>query len=327
MSRRKLGPKIVSINYQRSRLARLKDEADASKLEEARAKNRENQCSHLARLKAKADASKLEEARAKNPIHDDKGSSCKRKRDMTSEVGNISIFDSGLWEPEDALHGIEDFKYEYCIEPITRMNGHGPYNFVYVGLPKTHHVLKKAQNYFYCRAKRFEEVLDELRRLFTSQTDMDTKYFGRNIRYFNTHFSITNMGVSIDRSLATAKGIGIYTFKAHGQIYHKLDQLVPGVRGPHHMQLYFYDTYETMHHRIKRSPHLDAGVIRSILNIMQDNPYVQILKSLGTLTNLDCYTIELNTSISVDQRRYNAPAMEQVAAIWFDRNDPQQRFE
>ena len=100
-----------------------------------------------------------------------------------------------------------------------------------------------------------------------------------------------------------------------------------GAKGPRHMQLYFYDIDETMHHRMKRSPHLDATVIRTILNIMQHNPYVQAFKSLGTLTNLDCYAIELNTSISVDQRRYNAPAMQQVAAIWFDGNDPQQRFE
>ena len=119
-----------------------------------------------------------------------------------------------------------------------------------MGLPETHHVLKKVQNCFYCRAKRFEgkgpafccrngqinifipEVPAELRRLFTSQTDRDVKYFRRNIRYFNLHFSFTSMGVFIDRSLETAKGTGIYTFKPHGQIYHKLDQLVPGVRGP-----------------------------------------------------------------------------------------------
>jgi len=139
------------------------------------------------------------------------------------------------------------------------------------------------------------EVPDELHRLFTSQTDWDAKYFRRNICYFNSHFSFTSMGVSIDRSLATTKCTGIYIFKAHGQIYHKLDQLVPGVRGPRHMQLYFYDIDETMHHRIKRSPHLDAHVIRTILDIMQENPYVQVFKSVGTLTNLDCYTIALNT--------------------------------
>jgi hypothetical protein len=212
-------------------------------------------------------------------------------------------------------------------------------------LPKTHHVLKKVQNCFYCCAKRFEseglafccrnkrvnifipEVPDELRRLFTNQTDKGAKYFRRNVHHFNSHFSFTSMGVSIDRSLAIAKGIGIYTFKAHGQIYHMLDQLMPSAKGPCHMQLYFYDIDETMHHRMKRSPHLDANVIRTILNIMQHNPYVQAFKSLSTLTNLDCYAIELNTSISDDKRRYNAPAMEQMAAIWFDGNDPQQRFE
>ena len=108
------------------------------------------------------------------------------------------------------------------------------------------------------------------------------------------------MGVSIDRSLATTKGTRIYTFKAQGQIDHRLDRLMPGAKGPCHLQLYFYDTDETMHHRMKRSPHLDANVIRTILNIMQHNPYVQAFKSLDTLTNLDCYAIELDTSISVD---------------------------
>ena len=64
-----------------------------------------------------------------------------------------------------------------------------PFDFVYANLPETHHVLKKVQNCFYCRTMRFEgegpafccrnghvnifipEVLDELRRLFASQTD------------------------------------------------------------------------------------------------------------------------------------------------------------
>jgi len=49
-----------------------------------------------------------------------------------------------------------DFQYEYSIQPMTKMNGPDPYNFVYVGLPETHHVLKKVQNCLYCRAKRFE---------------------------------------------------------------------------------------------------------------------------------------------------------------------------
>ena len=89
------------------------------------------------------------------------------------------------------------------------------------------------------------------------------------------------------------------------------------------MQLYFYDTDESMPYRLKRSPHLDANLIRTLLETLENNPYVHTFRSLGQVANLDEYKIELNTSISVDQRRFNAPAMEQVAAIWQDGTDEQ----
>ena len=44
------------------------------------------------------------------------------------------------------------------------------------------------------------------------------------------------------------------------------------------------------------------------------------------MQNLDELKIELNTSISVDQRRYNAPAMDQVASIWQDGSDERNKF-
>ena len=92
------------------------------------------------------------------------------------------------------------------------------------------------------------------------------------------------------------------------------------------MQLYFYDTDETLAHRSKRSPHLDANLIRAILQILENNPYVRVFRSVGEMQNLDEYKIELNTNISVDQRRYNAPAMEQVDAIWQDGSDEKSKF-
>ena len=113
--------------YQRSRRARLKADADAFKLiapseitakkEEAWAKNREHQrerCavlpnhkeefqeknreyqrSHRACLKAEANASKLiASSEITNTRMDDKGNSCKSKWDMASQVDNIGIL---LW--------------------------------------------------------------------------------------------------------------------------------------------------------------------------------------------------------------------------------------
>jgi hypothetical protein len=40
------------------------------------------------------------------------------------------------------------------------------------------------------------------------------------------------------------------------------------------MQLYFYDTDESIRYRIQRSPNLDDGLIRIVLRILDENPYV-----------------------------------------------------
>jgi len=42
---------------------------------------------------------------------------------------------------------------------------------------------------------------------------------------------------------------------------------------------------------------------------------------------LDDYRIELNTNITPDQRRYNAPIASQVVAIWMEGNDPRRSFD
>ncbi|RCV37930.1 hypothetical protein SETIT_8G102700v2 [Setaria italica] len=145
------------------------------------------------------------------------------------------------------------------------------------------------------------EVPYELRRLFASLMDRDAKYFRKHIRYFNSHFSFTIFGVSTDQRLATAKGSGVYLVKER------------------HMQLYFYDTDDSIDHRVKRSPNLDKNLIHLIRGVLwRYNPYVQWFTSLGTVTNIQEYTTELNISILVDQRRYNAPVM--------DDRDVQSRF-
>jgi hypothetical protein len=86
-----------------------------------------------------------------------------------------------------------------------------------------------------------------------------------------------------------------------------MDDLVPSGQGPRHLQLYIYDTDETLEHRVKRSPDLDINIIRLILKILEKNPYVQIFKRIGSVPNLAEYRISLNTDIRLDQRRYNTP--------------------
>jgi hypothetical protein len=76
--------------YERERYAALPNNK-----EEVRAKNREYQRSRRACLKVEADASKLfASSGIKDTIMDDKGNSYKRKRVMASQENNIGIL---LW--------------------------------------------------------------------------------------------------------------------------------------------------------------------------------------------------------------------------------------
>ena len=99
-----------------------------------------------------------------------------------------------------------------------------PFDRVYQDLPTQHIVLRKVPICEYCGAIRFPgegpsccckqgkvnivntTIPDELRCLFTSQTDRDALYFRQNIRYFNSHFSFTSFGATIDQRIATAAG-------------------------------------------------------------------------------------------------------------------------
>ena len=158
-----------------------------------------------------------------------------------------------------------------------------PYDLIYQSLP-ARHKLRYVPDCRYYGAKRFQyekpgfccrkgkisihisEMPDELKRLFTSQVYADAKYFRKHIRYFNSHFSFTSLGVTLDRRVSTAAGTGIYTFRVQGGLYHRLHHLVLGSHGPIHLQLYFYDTEDqTLAHRAKWSPDLDINIIRNIL--------------------------------------------------------------
>ncbi|KAL6878512.1 hypothetical protein ACP4OV_012682 [Aristida adscensionis] len=216
--------------------------------------------------------------------------------------------------------GDEFESYRVPVPEVDAATTDDPYDFVYQTLPKKHMKGKIKIH--------IPDVRDELKGLFTSQEDDDAKYFRKHIRYFNSHFSFTSLGVTLDKRVSNAAGTGIYTFRVHGGLYHRLDHLVPGSQGPRHLQLYFYDTEDdTLSHRVRRSPDLDINLIRSILIILQDNPYVQSFTRVGSIPNLDDYRIELNTNVTPDQRRYNAPTASQVAAIWLEGNDPQRNFD
>ncbi|TVU14783.1 hypothetical protein EJB05_38276, partial [Eragrostis curvula] len=221
-------------------------------------------------------------------------------------------------DDETRLYGLRDVKYKsYRVDTGKSSNGIDPYDHVYSNLPKKHHVLKRAKDCIHCGAKRIYGK----GKAFCCRSGMV------KIHTPEVSAEFRSMGAKVDRRVATAVGTGVYTFRIQGQVYHMLDQLSHGKYGPRHMQLYFYDTDFSIEHRAKASPHLDEGLIRNILQLLENNPYTRTFRMLGGVPNLEEYRIELNTEIDVDQRRYNAPTVSQVTAIFMPGTDPQHVFE
>uniref|UniRef100_A0A453CJP8 Helitron helicase-like domain-containing protein n=1 Tax=Aegilops tauschii subsp. strangulata TaxID=200361 RepID=A0A453CJP8_AEGTS len=218
-----------------------------------------------------------------------------------------------------------------------------PYDRVYENIPASTHMLAPKPDCKHCGAKRFQYEANgfccrsgkvklahlepplELKMLYTS-SDPNAVHFRDNIRYFNGHFSFTTLGVSLDNKYTNMKS-GVYTFRAHGQIYHNIFSFGPTQDGPKHLELYFYDDDPGLQHRFQRSPNLDRDVIRRLVDILKDNPYSETFRNLGGVDDLEEYRIELNTDMRLDQRRYNVPISSEVAAIWVEDSELCKYFE
>ncbi|XP_024965894.1 uncharacterized protein LOC112506097 [Cynara cardunculus var. scolymus] len=215
-----------------------------------------------------------------------------------------------------------------------------PYHFVYDGVPKQHRVLKEQNACEHCGAKQFEfefpsfccmsgktklaysPIPEELYNLFTTQSELG-EMFRHNIRAYNTNFSFTSMGVTLDSTVSNMTS-RVYTFRAQGGIYHRIDHLVPRDGQPRYLQLYFYDAESELQHRLQW-PNLNRNVIEMLTRVLSINPYVRTFRSLAELGPLDNYRVTLNASVELDQRVYNRPTTSeveiQVAGIWVEGND------
>ena len=76
------------------------------------------------------------------------------------------------------------------------------------------------------------------------------------------------------------------------------------------------------------SENLDQAVVKLLVDILKENPYSKEFRRLGAhRENLDEYRIELNTDQKQDQRRYNKPIADEVAAIWVEGNNLARKWE
>ena len=96
------------------------------------------------------------------------------------------------------------------------------------------------------------DICDEMIRLWSS-ADADARHFHNNIRFFNGHFSITSLYYRLNSATASMRNSGIYTFHAHGQIYHNIRSFgKEDGKEPSHLELYFYDDDPSLDHQYRR---------------------------------------------------------------------------
>uniref|UniRef100_A0ACD6A2F0 Uncharacterized protein n=1 Tax=Avena sativa TaxID=4498 RepID=A0ACD6A2F0_AVESA len=164
-------------------------------------------------------------------------------------LGDENLREAAYVEPDEearlfAEQDVDFQSYRVQRQQANAVPNDDTYDNVYKNIPNRHHVLRKVPDCRHCGALRFPfegpafccrkgkvslvtpVVPEELKRLFISQEDDDAKYFRDNIRYFNSHFSFTSLGVTLDRRVSTAARTGVYTFRACGGLYHSLDNLV-----------------------------------------------------------------------------------------------------
>ncbi|KAL4567118.1 hypothetical protein LXL04_022692 [Taraxacum kok-saghyz] len=248
---------------------------------------------------------------------------------FTHDEENTEICSAITYETQNDVRG----DTEVHLNPI---NEDGPYAFVYDRTPVVHRVLAGRTECNHCGAIKFKSefatfccmngktklasthIPPELYHLFTSQDEIG-HMFRDNIRAYNTNFSFASMGVTLDNDLTNMKS-GVYTFRAHGGIYRRIDQLVPRDGKPRYFQLYFYDSETEFTHRLK-CPNLDKTIIRYLTASFTSNPYVKTFRSLRDLGPLDNYRVTLNASVELDQRVYNRPTTAELAGNWVEGNE------
>ncbi|XP_022678732.1 uncharacterized protein LOC111255799 isoform X2 [Setaria italica] len=202
----------------------------------------------------------------------------------------------------------EDVDLETTNEDPNEPDVSDPYDAVYANVLDETHMLKLEDNCEHCNAKKFEseppgfycrsgkihlstpETPSELVRLWSS-SDTDARHFRANIRYFNAHFSFTSLYCKLDRVTTDMKNCGIYTFHAHGQIYHNIRSFgKEDGHEPRHLELYFYDHDPSLEHRLhkchEKSAQEDREVIQRLKDILHGiNHYSENLRSMGQVHN------------------------------------------
>lgn len=171
---------------------------------------------------------------------------------------------------------------------------------------------------------------EELVPLFT-QNNQRANSFRNNIRDYNSAFAFASFGTTIEN----LPGRGRCVFKIHGQVYHHVQTLHPPAGEDRRFgQLYILEGDEAVEGRMRlpANRNLDRDLVGLIAGIMHRmSPYAAAYKHMHQV--VEEHRDEPNQQVTMvivrgrDQRRYNEPRHDEVAAIFVgdDGAPPQER--
>ncbi|GJT62834.1 putative reverse transcriptase domain-containing protein [Tanacetum coccineum] len=193
----------------------------------------------------------------------------------------LPSFDAVMTQASPIIEGCTNANFNPSI--IRDNQDVDPYDFIYHGVPKQHHKLASLN------------IPEELFNLFTSQCELG-KVLRHNICAYNMNFSFISMGVNLEASMTNMKS-GVYTFRAHRGMYHRIDQLILRDGQP-------------------------RQIVEILIRVFATNPYVTTFRSIADLRPLNDYRVTLNASVELDQRNYNLLTTSKVAVIWIEDRKP-----
>ncbi|KAL8045228.1 hypothetical protein ABFX02_08G099000 [Erythranthe guttata] len=152
--------------------------------------------------------------------------------------------------------------------------------------------------------------------LFTDTSDIAIE-FRRRARTYNNAFAFTSIGMKKDQNSWWDKD-GIYALKVVGQVCHFMNSIDGSPNTKDLLQLFFLDTTETINPQILQSKDLRAYILAFLISALSDNTYSIFFKRLKSWDNLQDAHLVIRSNSHLDQRTYNLPTVDDVAAVWKD---------
>jgi hypothetical protein len=175
----------------------------------------------------------------------------------------------------------------------------------------------------------YNDFPHELRQLFLDR-DHSGRNFKDNIRQFNSAMAFASMGAT----LAPPPGHGPYCFRIHGQIFHRSGDLHPSQgEAPQYAQLYIIEGDQAVQARLDRRENAEcsAEVMQTVHNVMmQHNPFAKSFANMKQVEeqeienahaqNIPIPEIKMIFKAGSDERRFNEPVHDEVAAVFVGPN-------